>query len=131
MASFNYNTAVNNVNVASIHNTYNKTVIENTTVSRVSYHGGNGGIAVEPNAQERLAERDRHTNATQVQVRHEQSAGSNRAQRRLREPWRTRSDGDGQRRSTRARQSATQCRRSQWAGRSAPATSGAGRTSLR
>jgi hypothetical protein len=79
--AFHYNTAVNNVNVASIHNTYNKTVIENTTVSRVSYHGGNGGIAVEPNAQERLAERDRHTNATQVQVRHEQSAASNRAQR--------------------------------------------------
>jgi hypothetical protein len=77
---FNYNTAVNNINVTNIHNTYNRTVVENTTASRVSYHGGTGGIVAEPNAEERLAERDHHTYATPVQLRHEQAAGSNRAQ---------------------------------------------------
>ena len=41
---FYYNRSVNNVNVTNIHNVYNTTVINNTTVNRVSYNGGNGGI---------------------------------------------------------------------------------------
>jgi hypothetical protein len=36
---------VNNVNVTNIHNVYNKTVINNTTINHVSYNGGNGGIS--------------------------------------------------------------------------------------
>src|SRR5215472_9963191 len=42
---FYYNRAVNNLNVTEIHNVYNNTtVINNTTVNRVSYNGGQGGI---------------------------------------------------------------------------------------
>jgi len=39
---FYYNTTVNRVNVEVVHNVYNTRVNE-TTVSRVSYNGGNGG----------------------------------------------------------------------------------------
>ena len=42
---FFYNRSVNNVNVTDIHNVYNTTVINSTTVNRVSYNGGNGGIS--------------------------------------------------------------------------------------
>jgi len=77
---FNYNTAVTNVNVTNIHNTYNTPVAQNTSVSRVSYNGGAGGITAQPTAEERLAENDRHTPATQLQTRHEQLASTNRAQ---------------------------------------------------
>ena len=75
---FNYNTAVTNVNVTNIHNTYNRTV-ENTTLSRVSYNGGAGGINARPNGEERLAERDAHRGATPLQVKHEQFASANRS----------------------------------------------------
>jgi hypothetical protein len=78
--SFNYNTAVTNVNVTNIHNTYNQAVAQNTAVTRVSYNGGTGGLAAQPTAEERLAERDTHRPATQLQVRHEQLASTNRAQ---------------------------------------------------
>ena len=43
--SFAYNRAVMNVNVTMIHNTYNETVINNVSVTKVSYNGGPGGIA--------------------------------------------------------------------------------------
>ncbi|HXX83623.1 MAG TPA: YXWGXW repeat-containing protein [Casimicrobiaceae bacterium] len=76
---FNYNTAVTNVNVTNIHNTYNRTV-ENTTISRVSYNGGAGGINAQPTSEERLAERDQHRAATPLQARHEQLASANRSQ---------------------------------------------------
>jgi len=75
---FNYNTAVTNVNVTNIHNTYNQTV-QNTSISRVSYNGGAGGINAQPNAEERLAERDTHREATPLQAKHEQLASSNRS----------------------------------------------------
>ncbi len=32
------------MNITNIHNVYNTTVINNTTVNRVSYNGGEGGI---------------------------------------------------------------------------------------
>ncbi len=40
---FYYNTTVNRVNMEVVHNVYNTRVTE-TTVNRVSYNGGNGGI---------------------------------------------------------------------------------------
>ena len=76
---FAYNTAVTNVNTTVIHNTYvNKTVINNVTVNRVSYNGGTGGITARPTAEERIAERDHHVEATRVQADHEHSASQNR-----------------------------------------------------
>jgi hypothetical protein len=77
-SAFYYNRAVNNVNVTSIHNTYN-TVVNNTTVSRVSYNGGPGGLQVRPNQSEREVMNDRHIEATSVQLSHQTAASQNRA----------------------------------------------------
>jgi hypothetical protein len=78
--AFYYNTAVNQINVTRIHNTYTRTVVENASASRVSHNGGAGGIAARPTAEERLAERDQHRARTPVQAQHERAASSNRAQ---------------------------------------------------
>ncbi len=43
-----YNTAVNNVRNTNITNVYQKTVINNVTVNRVSYNGGRDGIQARP-----------------------------------------------------------------------------------
>ena len=51
------------MNVTEIHNVYNTTVINNTTVTRVSYNGGNGGISARPTAQEEAAAQERHIRA--------------------------------------------------------------------
>jgi len=45
---FYYNRNVNNINVTQIHNVYNKTVINNVNVTRVSYNGGDGGVRDRP-----------------------------------------------------------------------------------
>jgi hypothetical protein len=71
---------VNNVNVTVVHNTYNTTVINNTTVNRVSYNGGTGGINARATAQEESAGREQHFGATTEQTTHEHAAGTNRAQ---------------------------------------------------
>ncbi len=79
--AFAYNTSVNRVNTTIIHNTYNKTVINNNTGgNRVSYNGGNGGIGARPRAEEMAAARERHTPATALQTQHENLASANRAQ---------------------------------------------------
>ena len=79
---YRYNTAVSNVNVNVVHNTYNRAVIENTTnVSRVSYNGGAGGINHQPTNEERLATGDRHRAATSTQLQHERLASTDRGQR--------------------------------------------------
>ena len=52
--------AVNRVNVTNIHNVYNTTVVNNVTVNRVSYNGGNGGINARPTAAQEAAVRERH-----------------------------------------------------------------------
>jgi len=78
--AFSYNTAVNNVNVTYIHNTYNRTVVADTNTARVSFNGGTGGIVARPTAEERLAARDRRQLSTQAQVRHERAASTDRAQ---------------------------------------------------
>jgi len=79
---FFYNRSVNNVNVTVIHNVYNTTVINKTTViNRVSYNGGNGGINVRPRADEEIAEHDRHIAAVAAQTQHRQEARSDPRQR--------------------------------------------------
>jgi len=77
---FAYNRAVTNVNVTVIHNTYNTTVVNNnTTVNRVSFNGGNGGITARPTGAELAAEREGHTPATAMQTQHEHLASGNHA----------------------------------------------------
>src|SRR5579864_8424173 len=68
---FFYNQSVNNVNVTNIHNVYNTTVINNntTTVNRVSYNGGEGGINARPRAEDEAAARERHIPPVAEQTR--------------------------------------------------------------
>ncbi len=72
-----YNRTVNNIDNTRITNVYNKTVINNVTVTRVSYNGGNGGVRAQPTAAEMQATRERHITATPVQRQHEQAARGN------------------------------------------------------
>jgi WXXGXW repeat (2 copies) len=76
---FYYNRSVNNINVTEIHNTYNTTIINNnTTINRVSYNGGNGGIDRRPTSEEESAARARHIPPVAAQNQHVQTARSNR-----------------------------------------------------
>jgi hypothetical protein len=75
---FYYNRSVTNVNVTNIHNTYNTTVINNnTTVNRVSYNGGNGGINARPAREEEDAARERHIPPVAMQTQHVHAARAN------------------------------------------------------
>lgn len=77
---FYYNTTVNRVNVEIVHNVYNTRVTE-TTVSRVSYNGGNGGINARPRPEEQAAAQQRHITPVSAQIQHEQTARSDKQQR--------------------------------------------------
>jgi hypothetical protein len=76
---FRYNTAVLNVNTTIIHNTYiDRTVIvNNTTVNRVSYNGGNGGTTARPTPEEERAAQERHIPPVAAQQQQVQAARSN------------------------------------------------------
>ncbi len=69
---FSYNRSVNNVNTTIVHNVYNKTFVENDT--RVSFTGGQGGIAAQPTSEERLARAEPHAPPTGPQHQHELQA---------------------------------------------------------
>jgi hypothetical protein len=74
---FHYNRAVNNVNVVSVHNTYNTTIVERPA-SRVAFNGGPGGLTARPTPQDQVAAREPHTPLLAVQAHHELAASSNR-----------------------------------------------------
>ncbi|MFZ0816822.1 MAG: hypothetical protein WAM78_14955 [Candidatus Sulfotelmatobacter sp.] len=73
---FFYNRAVMNVDVTNIHNVYN-TKVEETTINRASYNGGNGGVTARPTPQEEAAEHDRHIPPSAAQTQHVQTARGN------------------------------------------------------
>ena len=74
---FYYNTTVNNVTVTNIHNVYNTTVVNNsTTLNRVSYNGGEGGVTARPTPQQEAAARERHLPPVAAQTQHVQTARS-------------------------------------------------------
>ncbi len=77
---FFYNRAVLNVNVENIHNVYNTTV-NRTTVSHVSYNGGNGGITARATAEQEAAAHQRHVGPVAAQNQHLQEAHSDQQQR--------------------------------------------------
>jgi hypothetical protein len=77
---FYYNTAVSNVSVANIHNTYTQTVVNNTT-NRVSFNGGTGGTTARPTAAQQAAASAPHQPATAVQMQHRQAAMGNQSLR--------------------------------------------------
>jgi YXWGXW repeat-containing protein len=78
---FFYNRSVTNVNITNIHNVYNTTVIHNTTVSRVSYNGGNGGLTARPTPEEERASSERHIAPVAAQTQHEEAARNDPQQR--------------------------------------------------
>jgi WXXGXW repeat (2 copies) len=79
---FYYNRSVSNVNVSNIHNVYNTTVINNTTtINRVSYNGGNGGVSARPTHQQESIAHGRHIAPVAAQTQHEQAARTNPDQR--------------------------------------------------
>jgi len=79
---FHYNTAVTNVNVTVVHNTYNQTIVNNinvtnvTNVTHVSYAGG-PGTRTQPNAAEVAAAGEAHVPPTSAQVQHTTTARAN------------------------------------------------------
>jgi hypothetical protein len=77
---FAYNTAVVNVNTTVIHNTYvDRTVVNNSTMTRTSFNGGPGGVSARASAQEEAAAHEEHVQATSEQMSHEHAAGANRS----------------------------------------------------
>ena len=78
---FFYNRSVNNVNITNIHNVYNTTVINNNTVNRVSYNGGNGGITARATPEQEAVANERHIPPVSAQTQHEQAARSDPQQR--------------------------------------------------
>ena len=79
--AFYYNRSVNNVNGTNIHNTYNKTVIDDTRATRISYNGGPSGISARPTSAEQAAARGHQIPPTAVQIQHERVAGKTPTQR--------------------------------------------------
>ncbi len=77
---FYYNREVNHITNVNITNVYNKTVINNTNVTRVSYNGP-GGANAQPNAEEMRYANERHTPAIAAQVQHQTLASQNQAMR--------------------------------------------------
>ena len=75
---FYYNRSVTNVNVTNVRNVYNTTVINNnTTVNRVSYNGGNGGLTARPTPEQEAAAHERHLPPVSGQTQQLQQARSN------------------------------------------------------
>ena len=67
---FFYNRAVNNVRNARITNVYNRAVVDNRTVSRISFNGGRGGVTARPTRAEQGAAREAHMQPTLFQTHH-------------------------------------------------------------
>jgi WXXGXW repeat (2 copies) len=72
-----YNRSVTNINTTNITNVYNRTVVNNVNVARVSFNGGAGGVAARPTAAEISAEHERHLGLTPVQRQQQQLARTN------------------------------------------------------
>jgi hypothetical protein len=51
-------------------------VVNNTTVNRISYVGGPGGLTAQPSAEEQRVAHEHHIPATAVQVQHRESAAT-------------------------------------------------------
>ena len=75
--AFFYNRSVNNI--GSVTNVYNKTVVvNNITVNRVSYNGGEGGLTARATQEDEAAAHQRHAPPTPAQSSHVQAASMNR-----------------------------------------------------
>src|SRR5882672_6875479 len=77
---FSYNRTVNNFGSVNITNVYNKTVINNTNVTNVSFNGGARGTTARATPGELAAANDRHTPMTSMQTQHQTMASQNKEQ---------------------------------------------------
>lgn len=75
---FFYNRSVNNIRNAHIPNVYNRAVVNDRTVNRISFSGGRGGVNARPTRAEQTAAREPHVQPTVFQTRHINTARSNR-----------------------------------------------------
>jgi len=73
--AFSYNTAVMNVGVNIVHNTYNERITVNNN-SRAAFNGP-GGVEARPTAEEEAAAHEKHIDATKEQVAHREAAAKN------------------------------------------------------
>ena len=71
---FYYNRSVTNINTTNITNVYNRTVVNNVNVTRVSFNGGAGGVVARPTAAQMSAAHERHFEQTPVQRQQQQMA---------------------------------------------------------
>ena len=78
---FMYNRAYSNVRNINVTNVYNRTVVNNASVTRVSFNGGAGGIAARPSRTELAAVHERHVAFTSDQRRQENMARGNESLR--------------------------------------------------
>jgi len=74
--NFQYNRSVSNVNTTVVSNVYNKTVVNNITMNRVSYAGG-PGTRLAPNPREMAVAHDARVAPTVAQVQHQAQARGN------------------------------------------------------
>ena len=79
--TFFYNRTVNNITNVNVVNVYSKTVVTNARGNRVSYNGGQGGLAMRPTAQQQTVMRGKHVQATAIQREHVQTAAHDPALR--------------------------------------------------
>jgi hypothetical protein len=79
--AFFYNSAVVNIG-GGVHitNVYNRTVVNNYVVNRVSYNGGAGGLTARATPAQMEAMHDHHIEAVAAQHQQEMAAHNNRAQ---------------------------------------------------
>jgi hypothetical protein len=73
--TFFYNRSVTNVNVTSVTNVYNRTVVVNNV--HTSFNGA-GGVEARPTPQEEKFGREQHTAALSAQTEHEHAASQNK-----------------------------------------------------
>ncbi|MBV9724511.1 MAG: YXWGXW repeat-containing protein [Gammaproteobacteria bacterium] len=73
-SEFYYNRSVTNISTTNITNVYNRTVINNVNVTRVSFNGGAGGVSARPTPAQLSAEHERRIGETPMQRQQEQLA---------------------------------------------------------
>ena len=76
--AFYYNRNVNAMGTIRVRNVYERNVVNNITINRISYNGGPGGVNIVINNDERRAEHDRHELAVADQQHNRELASQNR-----------------------------------------------------
>lgn len=79
--AFYYNRSVNNISTTNITNIYNKTVVNNVSVTRVSYNGGPGGTDAQPTSSQIAAANQRRSGPVSEQRQQIETAQSDPRQR--------------------------------------------------